>query len=403
MVSPGHLLANLIQFSRLLHQLGLDVNPGRVITLVEALQLVDLSQRADFFYTTRCILVSNKEDLPKFDLAFDLFWRDPNRFELSWQLTQPKKSNAKQAQDGAIHSPSLNKPPVKQGLNSKEDEKQNPLLELTQTYSRQDALRHKDFAELDASELETIKRVIQEMIWRLGLKRSRRFKPGPGLMIDMRRSLRQNLRFGGEILAWSYRRPKVKPRPLVIIADISGSMERYTRLLLHFVYGLSHGLEQPVEAFVFGTRLTRITRLLAHRDVDRVMREVSEAVPDWSGGTRIGEALKRFNFDWGRRVLGRGAIVLMISDGWDRGDPELLGQEIARLQRSCHRLIWLNPLLGSPDYEPLTRGMKAALPYIDDFLPIHNIASLEDLSAFLMRLDDHRPIRAQQYRPGASP
>jgi uncharacterized protein with von Willebrand factor type A (vWA) domain len=176
----------------------------------------------------------------------------------------------------------------------------------------------------------------------------------------------------------------------VVIADISGSMERYTRLLLHFVYGLSEGMQEMVEAFVFSTRLTRITRQLHNKDVEQAMRRVSQSVPDWSGGTRIGDALKRFNFDWGRRVLGRGAVVLIISDGWDRGDPAVLGQEVARLQRSCYRLIWLNPLLGSPRYEPLTRGIQAALPHIDDFLPVHNLASLEELANLLASVSKRR-------------
>ena len=174
-------------------------------------------------------------------------------------------------------------------------------------------------------------------------------------------------------------------------------MERYSRLLLHFIYSLAKGLEQEVEAFVFSTHLTRISRQLRGREIDRALEEVSREVSDWSGGTRIGDALKTFNFSWGRRVLGRGAVVLLISDGWDRGDPDLLKQEIGRLQRSCHRLVWLNPLLGSAQYEPLTRGMQASLPYIDDFLPVHNLASLEDLAAHLQNLTaEKRPSRRQQ-------
>jgi uncharacterized protein len=202
--------------------------------------------------------------------------------------------------------------------------------------------------------------------------------------------LRRNLKYGGHVLDWSLREPQLKPRPVVVLADISGSMERYTRLLLHFLYTLARGLGQPVQTFVFSTRLTPISRPLKHKDIDRALREVSQTVKDWSGGTRIGDALKEFNFKWGRRVLGRGAVVLIISDGWDRGDPDLAAREMARLQRSCYRLIWLNPLLGSPAYQPLTRGMQAALPYVDDFLPVHNLASLEDLAEHLAALDDKR-------------
>jgi hypothetical protein len=179
----------------------------------------------------------------------------------------------------------------------------------------------------------------------------------------------------------------------VVLADISGSMERYTRLLLLFAYGLAASLPQAVESFVFGTRLTRVTRELAGRDPDGALAAVSRRVPDWSGGTRIGEALRAFNFAWGRRVLGRGAVVLIISDGWDRGDPAALREEMARLQRSCHRLIWLNPLLGGADYEPLTRGIQAALPFTDDFLPAHNLASLEELARRLETLGPERRAR----------
>jgi len=230
--------------------------------------------------------------------------------------------------------------------------------------------------------------MMTRLFWQLGERRTRRREPGKGRWLDLRRTLRLNLRHGGEILRWAEREPKFKPRPLVVIADISGSMERYTRLLLHFIYGLTQGLDQPVESFVFSTRLTRITRQIGQRNIDRALRDVGRTVNDWAGGTRIGDAVKAFNFDWGRRVLGRGAVVLLISDGWDRGDPLLLSREMGRLHRSCHRLVWLNPLLGSPEYEPLTRGIQAALPHLDDFLPVHNLASLEDLAARLAALKD---------------
>ena len=193
-----------------------------------------------------------------------------------------------------------------------------------------------------------------------------------------------------------------KPRPLVILADISGSMERYTRLLLHFIYSLTSGLDQRVEAFLFGTRLSCISRHMQDRDVERALSEVSRSVPDWSGGTRIGQSLKDFNFTWARRALGGGAVVLLISDGWDRGEPELLKREMARLSRSCYRLIWLNPLLGSPAYEPLSRGMQAALPFVDDFLPVHNLASLEALAFHLSRMGRRGTPRSTRRRMKAS-
>jgi uncharacterized protein with von Willebrand factor type A (vWA) domain len=196
-------------------------------------------------------------------------------------------------------------------------------------------------------------------------------------------------------IAW--RAPKLKRRSLVVLCDISGSMDRYSRLFLHFLHALERNLH-GVEVFVFSTRLTRITRDLAHRDPDIALAHVATGVQDWSGGTRIGDAIATFNRDWSRRVLDRGAIVLVISDGWDRGEPEVLSSEMARLQRNAYRLIWLNPLLGGEGYEPLTRGLRAALPYVDDFLPVHNLASLEDLARLLNGIQDVRPERGTQKR-----
>jgi uncharacterized protein with von Willebrand factor type A (vWA) domain len=243
--------------------------------------------------------------------------------------------------------------------------------------------------------MQEIKKMMQEMAWELEQRRTRRrMRAKRGLYPDMRRTFRQNLRYGGEPLELAWRKRKLKRRPLVVICDISGSMERYSRVLLKFIYVISNGLEK-VEAFVFSTRLTRITHHLYQRDIDTALDEATHSIHDWAGGTRIGESLKTFNYEWGRRVLGQGAIVLLISDGWDRGDIGLLKREMDRLQLSCHRLIWLNPLLGSENYEPLTRGIQTALPYIDDFLPVHNLKSLDQLGELLERLSEYRPERKQ--------
>lgn len=388
----GNLLYNLLLFGRVLRGLGMDINPGRMIDLVQALEHIQLGYKQDFYHACRSLLVHDKEDLPLFDQAFDRFWR---KHDGGWIDIGLANMNQMKKQDELIVTPpSLSKtaePPEQEQQNQPEDEEDLlQVLEVTKTYSTRETLRKKDFAELTPDELATIKLIITGLAWELGRRLTRRQRPGRGPTFDMRRSLRRNLRYGGEMIEWPTRKKKDKPRPLVVIADISGSMERYTRLLLHFIYGLSEGLNEVVEAFVFSTRLTRITRQLRNKDVDQAMRQISKAVPDWSGGTRIGEALKRFNFDWGRRVLGRGAVVLVISDGWDRGEPELLAQEMHRLQRSCYRLIWLNPLLGSPRYEPLTRGIQAAMPYIDDFLPVHNLVSLEELAAHLAQVSARR-------------
>lgn len=396
--SGGQLLHNLILFGRVLRGLGLDVNTGRMIDLVNALDHISIGVKADFHYATRCLLVHNKDDLPIFDHAFELFWKQIIDQQLELELREPQNRDAsKRLSETSKPLPLISDRRSQENESPSTDEPE-PVLEVTQTYSSKELLRQKDFSELTDEELGEINRLMARLIWQLGERRTRRYRPRRGNQIDMRRSLRQNLRYGGEPLVWSYRRLSYKPRPLVAIADISGSMERYTRILLHFIYSLSRGLEQTVEAFVFSTRLTRITRNLINNDIERAMNEVSESVPDWSGGTRIGDALMRFNFKWARRVLGRGAVVLLISDGWDRGDPQLLAQEIARLQRSCFRLIWLNPLLGSPEYEPLTRGIQAALPYIDDFLPVHNLASIESLANHLTLLDERRPVRQQRLK-----
>jgi uncharacterized protein with von Willebrand factor type A (vWA) domain len=229
-------------------------------------------------------------------------------------------------------------------------------------------------------------------VWDPGMRLTRRWTPGRGAVPDLRRALRHNLKFGGELLTIPTVRRNVKPRPLVLLCDVSGSMERYARMFLHFIHSLIRGMNR-VEAFLFATRLTRITREMAGRGVDEALPKIPRRVPDWASGTRIGETLRAFNVRWARRVLGHGAVVLLISDGWDRGDPDQLRREMARLQRSCHRLIWLNPLLGSPEYQPLTRGMQAALPFVDDFLPVHNLASLEALAAHLNRLPARRTPR----------
>jgi hypothetical protein len=259
-------------------------------------------------------------------------------------------------------------------------------------YSAVEVLRTKDFDALTEEEMRQVRRLIGSMRIPAARRRSRRYQRGGSSRIDLRRLLRTSLRFDGEPMLLSWRSPRIKPRPLVLLCDISGSMERYSRVVLNFAYALEHGAEK-VEAFVFATRLTRITRQLASHDPDLALDRVLHSVADWSGGTRIGEAIELFNRRYARRVLGHGATVVVISDGWDRGDPARLRWAVARLQRACHRLIWMSPLLGTPDYAPLTLGLQAALPYVDDFLPAHNLASLEALGRLLHDVNERRPVR----------
>jgi len=382
----GALLHNLVLFGRVLRRLGMDVHPGRLADLVAALEVVSIGNRSDFQAAARGLLVHRHEDMARFDEAFEAFFtrRDP--------LARPsaRVSGELQRKKGApltlFASPNASD---SVGAGSSDESATADVL----TYSEQEVLRRKDFAEMTPAELQAVKALMSEIAWRIRQRKTRRLRPGRGRLFDLRRTVRRNLRYGGEVLDWARREQKWKPRPIVIIADVSGSMERYSRLLLLFACGLAKALEQKVEAFVFSTRLTRITRQLRQRNVERALQEVSLAVPDWSGGTRIGDALHAFNFQWGRRVLGQGALVLVVSDGWDRGDVGLLSAEIARLHRSSHRLVWLNPLLGAPDYEPLTRGIQAALPFIDDFLPVHNLDSLAALAEHLAGLDERGRVR----------
>ena len=401
------LLNHLLLFSRLLRRLGVKVITSQLLDLLAALDYVDVTNRDDFYWAARSILVTRKDDLPKFDQAFDLFWkralaRDvPDFSGLLPQTNVPKRQPPPgqppptQPDDKAKQRTiALAEPGGDEGQEG-QGESQTETPDLIIAASPFELLRHKDFAHYSRDELSLARQLMQEINWELGWRRTRRFKRGQGRRLDLRRSLRKNTRFGGEMVELAWREPKFKPRPVVVIADISGSMEQYSRILLHFIHTLYQGMEN-VEAFVFGTRLTRITHELRSRNVDTAISQVAHVVQDWAGGTRIGESLHTFNYKWGRRVLGRGAIVIIISDGWDRGEVRVLREEMDRLQRSCFRLIWLNPLLGMAGYPPLTRGIVAALPYIDDFLPVHSLHSLVELGDLLTSLGAApRPSRAQ--------
>ncbi len=391
MSADGHLLHNLMLFGRLLRELGLDVHSGRMIDAAGALRLVGVRRRSDFYHALRTVLVHRQQDIAPFDEAFQLFWRPPKS---DWTTMDLRSLG----EERRYRQPQFDPPPTASDpLGRQEGPDGGDKVEMTRTYSAREVLREKDFAEFTADEVDEARALIAELRWDLGRRRTRRWMPGAGPLIDLRRAIRKNMAVGGELLDLPRRQRKEKRRPLVLICDVSGSMERYTRILLHFIHTV-FGDVGRIEAFLFATRLTRVTGYLKDRDIDRAVTEVAHAVPDWAGGTRIGDVLKAFNFHWARRVLGWGGVVLIISDGWDRGQPDMLRFEIARLQRGCHRLVWLNPLLGSPSYEPLSRGMQSALPFVDDFLPVHNLISLEGLAEHLNALPSRRPSRRQQTR-----
>ncbi|CAN5744453.1 VWA domain-containing protein [soil metagenome] len=377
MQAQGNLLRNCVLFGRLLRALGVEITPTQILDLVESLKYIEIGNRQDFKNSARTVLISRQEHLALFDEAFDLFWQaraanELTDLDLGKLLRKRRQPQAQQVVYRASHQ---------QGADG--EQTPEPQIERIYTYSNQELLRQKDFAQLDHNELSTVKRMMLKTVWNLEPRRTRRtVRASRGRQIDLRRTMRQNLRHGGEFLRLARRERKFKRRPIVVICDISGSMERYSRVLLQFIYVVTSRLDR-VESFVFGTRLTRITRQLRTRNIDQALRDASATIVDWAGGTRIGESLRTFNYAWARRVLNQGAVVLIISDGWDRGDVDLLAREMDRLHRSCYRLIWLNPLLGDADYQPLVRGIQAAMPHIDNFLPVHNLASLEQLAVLL--------------------
>lgn len=379
LLAHQQLPANLLHFVRLLRRLGFRINTGRVAELLQGLTLIDLTRRDDFYYVMRACLVNHPEQIPLFDRAFNLFWLGREQWLVELGATSFQRPAPLQQQALRMAGMKSRERLDDRYLSPQEQEHtSSPESELTATYSPWEMLHHKDFAAMSHEELQLARRWMDTLVWRMGERRTRRriraYKRT--CCLDLSATIRRSMSQQGEIVHLAWRRPRFKPRPLVLICDISGSMERYARLFLHFMYAMRQS-SKYVEAFVFGTRLTRITPALRHRDVDTALKEVSQEVVDWSGGTRIGASLKTFNYRWSRRVLRNGATVIIISDGWDRGDITLLRHEMDRLQRSCHRLIWLNPLAGAPHYQPLVRGMQAALPYVDEFLPLHNLESLE--------------------------
>ena len=394
--TDGYILGNLLLFGRLLRRLGLDVHVGRMLDAIRVLEDIGLERRGDVRAALRTLLVHRKDDLPLFDEAFDVFWRQRKDSTSTMDLRSMGEQH--RFRKPTAGPPTPGRDPDDSAEPADPDEGFD-RIDLSRTFSAREVLRTRDFAEFTSEEMLQARQLMASLQWNPGLRRTRRKEAGRGPGLDVRRTLRHNARYGGELVRLETRRRKQKPRRLVVVCDVSGSMERYTRMLLHFSHSLYAGLDNRIEAFLFATRLTRITKHLGQRDIDHAVSEVAKAVPDWSGGTRIGDVLKEFNFRWARRTLGWGSIVLIVSDGWDRGEPELLGQEMARLQRSCNRLIWLNPLAGNEDYEPLTVGMQAAAPYIDDLLPVNNLAALFDLAEHLNGLSQGRPVRHQHTSP----
>jgi uncharacterized protein len=356
---------NLVHFTRLVRAQGLRGSPETTVAMIEAVDAVGLEDRNDAYYAMRAVVVARPDEIPLFDQAFDLFFGTGRR----WEPTQPIELKVHPHQRLHLVTPTA----VAADTGGAEGE-----LELEEQLGASSATRlsHRDFTDLTPREYAEVQRLIARMVWQPSDARSRRWKPArAGTRPDLRRTLRQMTGPSGDLMPLSMSAPRHRRRPLLVIADVSGSMERYTEMLLYFIHA-ARGRLGRVEAFVFSTSLHRITRELAHRDPRVALGRVGDTVHDWSSGTLIGEALADFNKNWSRRVVRGGPVALLISDGWDRGDPELLRREMATFARSVHRVVWLNPLAGRAGFAPETRGMRAAMPFVDDFLPVGTLADL---------------------------
>ena len=361
---------DLVGLGRLLRSAGAEVGPGRVEDAVLGLGAVDLTRQEDVYFTLRQTLVSHREELALFDRAFAA-WTSGGGVDVLEEEAQAMLVPTTTMSSGGDDGPDGP---------SRDEEKQALGASLVEV------LRRKDFALLDESELAEMTRLLAE-VGRVRPRRvSRRLRPNArGQRLDLRRVVRRSLRSGGDLVELPTRARKIVPRKLVVLCDVSGSMAPYARALLLFLHATAQA--GRVEAFAFGTRLHRLTGDLATRDPDAALARISRNLVDWGSGTRIGASLKQFNDEYGRQALSRGAVVVIASDGWERGDPELLGREMARLARAAYSVVWINPLKGTPGYEPLAQGMRAALPYVDRFLPGHNLDSLEGLAGVLAGIE----------------
>ncbi len=384
--SEGRLAENVMHFARLLRAAGLRIGPDRVLDCVRALEIAGARQfpprREDWYWTMSAVLLSRQEQRPIFDQAFGIFWRDPKLSERMLQSLLPQ-AYGRAAKPEAQQSQRLTDALLQQQREAQEQGEERIELEARLTFSSREVLQRMDFDTMSAAELVQARRMISQLRLPLPLLRTRRKQiSAQGKTINLRATLRESLREGGEVIALVRAAPRELHPPLVALCDISGSMNPYSRMFLHFLHAITNDRDR-VSVFVFGTRLTNITRQLRHRDVDVAMAKVAEAIQDWSGGTRIGASLREFNYRWGRRVLGQNACVLLVSDGLDREAGEGLGEEMERLAKSCRRLIWLNPLLRYEKFEARPAGVRAMLPHVDLFLPVHNLKTLVDLAKAL--------------------
>ena len=380
----GRLADNIVYFARTLRKAGMRLGPASVKDAIEAVLAAGIGSRDDFYWTLHSVLVKRREDRPTFDEAFRLFWKSRELIDKLIAMFSPiapdhrekEKSRAAESRvsDALFEGHRKNQPPK---------ELEEIEVDARFTVSGNEVLREKDFAQMSAAELAEAKLAIAALRLPHDLVATRRFRPDPhGRRADPRAMMRGAMRTGGDLILPKFRTVREVHPPLVVLADISGSMSQYTRIFLHFLHALAEKRGR-VHTFVFGTRLTNLTRQMRRRDPDEALADCAAAVKDWSGGTRIGETLHEFNRLWSRRVLGQGAVVLLITDGLERDDVEGLSKEMERLHKSCRRLIWLNPLLRFDGFEARARGVRAMLPHVDEFRAVHTLAALSDLVASL--------------------
>jgi uncharacterized protein with von Willebrand factor type A (vWA) domain len=374
MASGDAITGHVVTFGRVLHEVGLEIGPGRVADALRALDAVDLTRQEDVYFSLRQTLVSRHDDLDLFDRAFG-----------AWFLRAPVLPPVR-TRTSAQSVARVGEAPVDRLRPGDADEEPGgDPLELGA--SGHELLRDKDFAEMSGDEMRRVRELIRKIAQQRPKRASRRWAADRrGDTLDLRRLIRSSLRTGGDPVDRPYRARKEVPRKLVVLCDVSGSMDSYARALLLFLHAVV-GSGRGVEAFAFGTRLSRLTPDLATRDPEAALEKCTAAVVDWGSGTRIGASLHEFNDVYGRRALSRGAVVVVVSDGWERDDPDLVGREMAKLARASYAIVWVNPLKGNPEYQPLAGGMRAALPYVDRFVPGHNLRSLEELAAVLAGIE----------------
>ncbi len=375
----GRIADNIVYFARTLRKAGMRVGPASVVEAIEAVLTAGIGTRDDFYWTLHSVLVKRREDRPVFDEAFRLFWRSRELVEKMLAMFSPVAPDHREKEKQRAAESRVAKALFAGQETRREEEQPEIEIDARLTVSGSEVLRGKDFAQMSVEELSAARRAIADLRLPVDRVATRRFRQDQrGARIDPRATMRSALRTGGDMIVPRFRSVRMVQPPLVVLADISGSMSQYSRIFLHFMHALAEK-RRHVHTFVFGTRLTNLTRQMRYRDPDEALEQASAAVHDWSGGTRIGDTLHEFNRVWSRRVLSQGAVVLLITDGLEREHTEGLAVEMERLHKSCRRLIWLNPLLRFDGFEPRARGVQAMLPHVDELRPVHSLDALSDL------------------------